>query len=330
MGGTQSFPIVPIPKDRTFVVTGANRGIGYEVAKWIAMMGGTVVMACRNEDDTMKAMRQMEKEYKEEKERGTIHGLVDVPELSLVYMHLDLGSFHSTKQFVEDYKTSGRPLHVLICNAGIVKPRPEKTDDGFESMLQVNYLSHFLLIGMLLPMMKGNAVTDDTRIVLVSSDAHRMCRFNLAAINYDDDPMKFSGFDYYGRSKLYQIMQMYSLQRRLKNSHVTITSAHPGTVETEIGRDFKDVKLYQFFLTMTRFFGAMRDPLDGARTIIDLAVNPVYQGVGGHYYKDCSVASVTSTASDVQKQEALWNVTLELLKGHLSEEEIFCLEGADP
>ena len=68
-------------------------------------------------------MRQMDKEYKEEKAKGT-PGIVDVAELSLVFMKLDLSSFQSTKDFVQEYKESGRSLHVLICNAGINKPKP--------------------------------------------------------------------------------------------------------------------------------------------------------------------------------------------------------------
>lgn len=65
-------------------------------------------------------MRQMDKDYKEEKSKGT-PGLVDVAELSLVFMRLDLSSLQSTKDFVEEYKRSERPLHVLICNAGVSK-----------------------------------------------------------------------------------------------------------------------------------------------------------------------------------------------------------------
>ena len=65
----------------------------------------------------------MDKEYKEEKSRGTTPGLVDVEELSLVFMHLDLSSFESTKKFAEEFKQSGRPLHVIVCNAGLVKSK---------------------------------------------------------------------------------------------------------------------------------------------------------------------------------------------------------------
>ena len=71
----------------------------------------------------LQAMRRMDTEYKEEKQRGT-PGIVDVEELSLEFMKLDTSSFQSTKEFVEAYKKSERPLHVLICNAGVSKAKP--------------------------------------------------------------------------------------------------------------------------------------------------------------------------------------------------------------
>lgn len=327
MGGKQSFPRVEIPTGRTFIVTGANRGIGYEVTKWIAMLGGTVIMACRSEDDTMKAMRQMDKEYKEEKALGT-RGLVDVAELSLIFMKLDLSSLQSTKDFVQAYKDSGRPLHVLICNAGVSKAKPELTDDGFEYMMQVNYLSHFLMIAKFLPMMKTNE--EDSRIVLVSSDAHKICRYEFENINFKGDASKFGALDFYGRSKLYQIMQMHCLHRRLRNSIVSVTSVHPGMVETNIGAEFKDRTAYQIFLSVSRFVGVMRSPFDGAATVINCAVNPELKTAGGVYFKDCQPASTTSVSREEKRQEELWRKTLEFLQGHLTDEEIYCLEGADP
>ena len=64
-------------------------------------------------------MRRMDKEYKEHRRKGTV-GLADLEELRLEYMNLNLSSLQSTKNFVEEFKKSGRELHVLICNAGIL------------------------------------------------------------------------------------------------------------------------------------------------------------------------------------------------------------------
>ncbi|KAL4232547.1 hypothetical protein ACF0H5_007238 [Mactra antiquata] len=291
------------------------------------MLGGTVIMACRSEDDAMKAMRQMDKEYKEEIEKGT-KGLTDCDELSLIYMKLDLSSFQSTKDFVQEYKDSGRSIDGIVCNAGISKAKPVETGDGFESMLQVNYLSHFLMIGLFLPMLKKSV--NECRIVFVSSDAYRFARYDLSTMNYLGPLEGFGFLDYYGRSKLYQIMQMYCLGRRLRDTNVTVTCVHPGMVETDIGAEFKDVKVYQAMLTVGRLIGLMRTPLVGATTVINCAVNPQLKGVTGFYYKDCTPTSVSSLCKDEMKQEQLWIKTMALLQEHFTQEEICCLEGADP
>ena len=73
-------------------------------------------------------MRKMNKEYKELKEKGT-EGLADLEELNLEFMQLDLSSFQSTKDFVEAFKTSGRQLHVLVCNAGVCKAKYGKKSE---------------------------------------------------------------------------------------------------------------------------------------------------------------------------------------------------------
>lgn len=79
----------------------------------------------------------------------------------------------------------------------------EKTTDGFEKMLQVNYLSHFIITAKLLPLMRSSG--DDCRLLLMSSDAHRACSFDLNTMNYQGNPNSFGRLDYYGRSKLYQV-----------------------------------------------------------------------------------------------------------------------------
>lgn len=328
MGGKISFPRIQIPKERIFIVTGANTGLGYEVAKWIAMMGGTVIIACRSEDRATEAIRRMDKEYKELKEKGT-EGIADLEELRIEYMHLDLASFQSTKDFVEEFKKSGKQLHVLICNAGVSKTKYEKTDDGFELPFQVNYLGHFLIIGQLLPLMKRSD-DDDRRIILISSDLHKWPKFDVSKMNYTGDPKKYSMFDSYGRPKLYQVMQMYCLQRRLKNTNVSITSVHPGVVDTEIGRDYSDSRAYRALIAVNRALGMLQSPFDGANSILYAAVSPDVKGVSGIYFKDCKDGYTSPASRDEAKQEEMWKQTMEYLKEHFTEEEILGLEGADP
>lgn len=80
----------------------------------------------------------------------------------------------------------------------------EKTEDGYEKMLQVNYLGHFIITAKLLPIMRQSG--DDCRILHMSSSGHRFCKFDLNTVNYEGNPRRFSRPDYYGRSKLYQVI----------------------------------------------------------------------------------------------------------------------------
>lgn len=326
MGARPSFPIVQIPRDRIAVVTGGNTGLGYEIAKWLAMMGATVIIGCRSEQRAVEAIERMNKEYQQMKEEfGDKHQLQTYDSLAISFMPLDLGSFKSTLQFVDEFKKSGRNLHILVCNAGIGMAPYEKTIDGFEKMLQVNYLSHFLMVAKLLPVMRKSG--PDCRILFMSSDAHRACSFDVQTMNYEGNASKFGRLDYYGRSKLYQIMQMYSLARRFKDTNVSINSSHPGIVDTEINRNFQDSFFWSvIFFKGSKLLGKVKSPIDGASSIINAAVNPELAGVSGRYYYNCTDGNHTSISKDVNKQEALWKQTMEYLKDYITDEERDVLE----
>lgn len=323
MGGRASFPIVKIPKDHIFVVTGANTGLGFEIAKWSAMMGATVILACRSEERARQAMARMQDEFESEKAKGTSN-LADYSTLALEFMQLDLASFQSVVEFCEAFKKSGRLLHVLFCNAGLGFGPYKQSTDGLEMMLQVNYLSHFVMIAKLLPIMLHSG--QDCRIILMASRAHKRSRFDIQTMNYTGSASSFPGLDYYGRSKLYQIMQTYTMSKRLKDSNITINCMHPGVVETELWRDIES-PFVKFFINASKTLGTLRNSFQGAVTGIDLATNPKHAGISGHYWVDCSVATPTSTARDEQKQALLWKATFPFIKQYLTDEEIAGLGG---
>ncbi|PBK59573.1 NAD(P)-binding protein [Armillaria solidipes] len=130
----------------TAVVTGANTGIGYEVAKYLADSGASkVILACRNE----------------EKGRAAASRLGNVVE----YRHLDLASFSSVHEFVRAFKASEMPLHLLVNNAGISVGK-QTTEGGLDLLMQVNHISPFLLTLLLLPVMEASPLS---RIVWVTS-----------------------------------------------------------------------------------------------------------------------------------------------------------------
>ncbi|XP_045180498.2 retinol dehydrogenase 14-like [Mercenaria mercenaria] len=323
MGSRASFPVVPISSDQVFIVTGANTGIGYEIAKWCAMMGATVILACRSEDRARKAMETMQEEFKTEKAKG-INGLTESPNLAIEFMKLDLASFQSVVEFCEEFKKSGRLLHVLFCNAGLgFGPHIKQSGDGLEMMLQVNYLSHFIIIAKLLSIMRQSG--PDCRIILMSSKAHKFGNFDVTTMNYTGTAEKFPGLDYYGRSKLYQIMQTFAMSRRLKDSNITINCMHPGVVETEFFRKM-DSCILNCHIGFSRRCGTLRTPLEGATTGIDLATNPKRTGVSGHYWIDCEIVTSTTTSRNEGKQEALWKATFPFIEQYLTETEIAELE----
>ncbi|XP_060069619.1 dehydrogenase/reductase SDR family member on chromosome X-like [Ylistrum balloti] len=318
MGSTPSFPRVSIPKDNISVVTGGNAGVGYHTAKWLAMMGGTVIIACRSEERAKQAIQQMNQEFAEEKQKKT-PGVVDYDALNLEFMPLDCNSLKSVVNFAQVYKSSGRKLHKLICNAGIgLQDKLSHTEDGHEQIFQVNYLSQFLLASLLLPVMKTSGA--DCRIVLVSSLAHEYTHFDPTDIEgkkYSEP--KYDTGEIYGRSKLYQVMQMYRLNQAIKNTDVAALSLHPGFVRTPLLTTFRRGPA-RVLLACLDCVGTSKSPFEGAWTSLNAAVNPELAGVRDVYFSDSRPKEPTSAAKNKAFQEALWDYTLECLKDYLPED----------
>ncbi|XP_060069518.1 dehydrogenase/reductase SDR family member on chromosome X-like [Ylistrum balloti] len=318
MGSSISFPRVSIPTDNIFVVTGGNTGIGYHTAKWLAMMGGTVIIACRSEERAKKAIQQMNQEFAEEKRKKTT-GVVDYDQLNLEFMHLDCSSLKSVVNFVQAYKSSGRKLHKLICNAGIgFQDKLSHTEDGHEQIFQVNYLSQFLLVSLLLPVMKASGT--DCRIVLVSSIAHEHARFDpndIEGKKYSEP--KYDATALYCRSKLYQVMQMYRLNQAIKDTDVTALSLHPGIVRTPLLATFRRGST-RVLMACLDCIGTSKSPFEGAWTSLNAAINPELAGVRDVYFSECRPKEPITAAKNKASQDALWDHTLECLKDYLPED----------
>ena len=175
----------------TFQIT----GIGYETAKHIVAMGGIVVLACRSIEKGEVAKERIIRATKCNKG-------------SVIVMHLDLSVLSSVREFAANFQAMRLPLHVLINNAGIMLSNKHLTQDGFEKVFAVNYLSHFLLTNLLLPdLEKSNG-----RVVNVASTMHKLIN------TYDFDNImaekNFSLFGTYGQSKLAVILFTLELQKR--------------------------------------------------------------------------------------------------------------------
>jgi NAD(P)-dependent dehydrogenase (short-subunit alcohol dehydrogenase family) len=194
---------IPDQAGRTFVVTGANSGLGASTARALAGAGASVVLACR---DTAKA----------DEAAASMYGKVEVRKL-------DLADLSSVRSFSADIDH----IDVLINNAGIMAVPKGRTTDGFERQIGTNHLGHFALTGLLLA-----KISD--RVVTMSSFGHRMGKLHLDDLNYEH--RRYERWSAYGQSKLANLMFAYELQRRLAaaGSAVKSLAAHPGYASTEL------------------------------------------------------------------------------------------------
>jgi NAD(P)-dependent dehydrogenase (short-subunit alcohol dehydrogenase family) len=209
----------PDQTGRIAVITGANVGLGYDTALALAGKGCKVVLACRNMDKATAARDQI---------------LARHAKAHVECQALELSSLKSVRAFATSFSKSHKKLDLLINNAGIMMPPYSLSEDGFESQLAANYLGHFALTGLLLPLLSK---TPGSRVVSLSSLAH-----NWGEIRFDDLNFKngYSKRAAYGQSKLACLMFAYELNRRLRKAGLKTLSvaAHPGVAATNLAQHF--------------------------------------------------------------------------------------------
>ncbi len=246
---------------KTFVVTGANSGLGLEATKALVTHGATVVAACRNLDAGQVCL-----------------ALPGPGEVDL--RRLDLADLASVADFAAAVSTDYPTIDVLINNAGVMALPRAETVDGFERQFGTNHLGHFALTGRLLkPLLASPAA----RIVTVSSTAHRMGKMNFDDLMGEQNYQRWSA---YGQSKLANLLFTAELQQRLAGAgaRAIAVAAHPGYSDTnlqsaharETGRGIEE----RFTGLMNKVMGQSADM--GALPELFAAVAP---GVsGGDYY----------------------------------------------
>jgi NAD(P)-dependent dehydrogenase (short-subunit alcohol dehydrogenase family) len=272
---------------RICIVTGANSGIGKATAAGLAEMGATVILVCRNREKGEAALSEMKKKCGNN---------------SLDLMLADMSWMQSVRQLASEFRRKYDRLHVLVNNAGLFMFSRRTTGDGLETTFEVDYLSHFLLTGLLIDMLKAGA---PSRLVEVSSIAH----YN-GHIDFDDlqGEKGYGGWKAYSQAKLAQVLFTYELARRLKGTGVTANCLHPGAVATNIwGRPLGRAG---FVLKLMRLF--MMGPEGGAKTPIYLAASADVAGVTGRYFTNKREKESSKESSDEQVARRLWRVSEEL------------------
>jgi protochlorophyllide reductase len=202
------------------LVTGANSGLGLVIASALAKAGATVILGCRNPQKATAAAAQI-----------TSLGAPEQVEV----LPLDLSDLASVATTAQTFRSSGRPLHLLINNAGLMAIDKAKTVDGFEMQFGVNHLGHFALTADLLPALLA---TPGSRVVSMSSMGHRMGSMHFDDVMFD---RKYDRWRPYFQSKLANLLFTAELQERLKSAGASTMAlaAHPGGSHTDLGTEGK-------------------------------------------------------------------------------------------
>uniref|UniRef100_A0A8D0DIP1 Uncharacterized protein n=1 Tax=Salvator merianae TaxID=96440 RepID=A0A8D0DIP1_SALMN len=229
---------------RSFMVTGANSGIGKATAKEIAKRGGMVHLVCRNRERAEEAKKEITAETGNQN----------------VWVHiLDMSDPKGIWKFAELFKNEHR-LNVLVNNAGCMINEREVTEDGLEKNFATNTLGTYILTTALLPVLEKE---DDPRVVTVSSGGMLVQKLNVSDLQ--SEKVAFDGTMVYAQNKRQQVV----LTEQWAKAHTKIhfSSMHPGWADTPAVRS-----------SMPDFYEKMKNRLrteaQGADTVIWLAVSP--------------------------------------------------------
>ena len=270
-------------KGKICLITGANRGIGFETARSLAAQGATVVLLCR---DAAKG----------EAARRAITEATGNPNVELLVCDLSLQV--DVRRAAAEFKARHAELHVLVNNAGIFLQQREVTKEGVERVLATNYLSHFLLTHLLLDTMKASA---PARIINVATKTMGL-KLDLDDIMLEKN---YSFMSSMGRTKLGLILFTMELSKRLEGTGVTVNAMHPGVVQTDLLNDVP-----KFFTFMFKLMA--RSPEKGASTAVYLATSPEVEGVTGKLYADQKPVAIGGQAKEPGLAERLWKLSGDL------------------
>ncbi|UJR79492.1 SDR family oxidoreductase [Sandaracinus amylolyticus] len=272
---------------KTILVTGCNSGLGLETMRVLAKRGAHVIGTARTAEKAREAGKSVQ---------GETSGFA-----------CELSDPRSVRACVDAVKATGRKLDAIIANAGIMALPKREVAHGIELQLFTNHFGHFMLVTGLL-----DALADDGRVVIVSSDAHRNAP--KETIRFDDlgAEKSYSPWTAYGQSKIANILFAKELARRFaaSGSKRTANALHPGVIRTNLSRHMNPVTALALAVAGPI---ALKSVGEGAATECFLATHPSLAGVSGEYFADCNVAKPRADARDPEIAKKLWARTEEIV-----------------
>ena len=262
--------------EATILVTGATDGLGKRVARELAAKGTTVLLHGRSPHRLEATLEEIRSQTSSQKVGSYL---------------ADLSSLAAVRDLADRILSEYDRLDVLVNNAGIIVQERKESEDGYELTFAVNYLSHFLLTSLLLPLLKDSA---PARVVNVASAGQSPIDFDDLMLEHGYDAMRA-----YSQSKLAQIMFTFELAEQLRGTGVTVNALHPASL--------MDTKMVQ-----DTFGYTMSTVEEGADATVYLAASPELEGVTGRYFDGTREARADGQAYDKEARQTLWELSEEL------------------
>ncbi|KAJ5106808.1 retinol dehydrogenase [Penicillium angulare] len=307
--GDLSQESLPDLTGKVVIVTGGHTGLGFGTSIELAKHGARVYIASRSAAKFKSAERDI---------------TFECPEADVRFLALNLADLNSVREAAKCFATQETSLHLLVNNAGVMCLPYEETEEGFEMQIGVNFIGHFLLTKLLLPMLQMTAeksVKGSVRIVNVSSDGHAKLAPEEGII-FSDMNMKdnFSVWARYGHSKLANVLHSKELAKRYPD--ILALSLHPGTVKTSTLTALRNLSagpisstpLYRLIKPIVEL-GAP-GPRKGAANILFAAASPklkLESDSGAYLLPIGKVSAPSKTGSDARMAEDLWEWTVKAL-----------------
>ena len=267
---------------RFIVITGANTGIGQATAEILAARGASVLLACRSEEKT----------------RPVIDG-IRAAGGDADFLSLDLGSLASAREAGEKLAAAGRPIDVLINNAGVAGQQG-LTKDGFELHFGTNHLGHFLFTMKLAPVLKAGKA----RVVNVSSNSHYQAKgIDYAVIR--EKTRSITGMAEYEVSKLANVLFTRESSKHLGKDGVHSYALHPGVVASDAWR-----RIPWPIRPLIKVFMITNE--QGAATSVMCAVSPDVASHDGRFYDHQKEREPSKPAQDDEAARVLWEKSVEI------------------
>jgi NAD(P)-dependent dehydrogenase (short-subunit alcohol dehydrogenase family) len=299
---------------KRILVTGVSAGLGVETARSLAAHGATVIGTARDLEKAKQATADAGRDA------AAAGGRIEL-------ISLDLASLESVRACADKLLKEGKPLDIIIANAGVMATPFGKTDDGFETQFGTNHLGHFVLVNRL-----ASLVRPGGRVIVLASSGHRFANVDL------DDPgferTIYDPFVAYGRAKTANILFAVTFDQRHQARGVRAAAVHPGGIQTELGRHMDHGQMTALLKRInSQLASEGKGPFQfktipqGAATSVWAAVAASAEDIGGRYCENCHVSEIVEDdvvitpvsegvrryALDVANADALWRKTEEMV-----------------